>query len=182
MAYYPTRHSMRRGFGRPLTVRSNDSAGLTLMFLIVLAMGFLVARSAAQSLDLGTPNAARLTKALGYGAPDRLLVGYDPAVPSQSASRDAQVLAPPVIQTPPEPASPALAAPAEPPASDRLRVTNTDGLGVVLHTAPRKDARVPRGLLEGTRVTVLERSGDDWAHVRADNGQEGWVPSQYLAP
>jgi uncharacterized protein YgiM (DUF1202 family) len=30
-------------------------------------------------------------------------------------------------------------------------------------------------------VTVLERSGADWAHVRADNGQTGWIPTSYLA-
>lgn len=29
--------------------------------------------------------------------------------------------------------------------------------------------------------TVLERSGANWARVRGDNGQEGWVPSPYVA-
>jgi uncharacterized protein YgiM (DUF1202 family) len=71
---------------------------------------------------------------------------------------------------------------AAPNEAQRFRVANTDGVGVVLHTAPRQDARVPRGLLEGARVTVLERSDDEWAHVRADNGQEGWVPLKYLTP
>ncbi len=63
-----------------------------------------------------------------------------------------------------------------------MRVANTDGAGVVLRAAPSDGARVPRGLLEGTRVQVLERSGDQWVHVRADNGLEGWVPPRYLAP
>ena len=44
----------------------------------------------------------------------------------------------------------------------RAKVANTDGLGVVLYAAPRDNARQPAGLLEGTPVTVLERSGDEW--------------------
>jgi hypothetical protein len=73
----------------------------------------------------------------------------------------------------------------QPPADgrERARVANTDGVGVVLRSGPRLDARTPRGLLEGTQVTILERSGADWARVRAESsGLEGWVPSQYLAP
>ena len=65
----------------------------------------------------------------------------------------------------------------------RARVANTDGVGVVLRSEPRLDARTPRGLPDGAQVTVLERSGADWARVRAESsGLEGWVPSQYLAP
>ena len=64
----------------------------------------------------------------------------------------------------------------------RARVANTDNLGVVLRTAPKLEARVPRGLLEGAAVTVLDRADAEWAHVRADNGQQGWVPTRYLAP
>jgi hypothetical protein len=61
-------------------------------------------------------------------------------------------------------------------------VANTEGQGVVLRASPRDDDRTPRGFLEGDRVTVLERSGPDWARVRGDNGQEGWVPTRYLGP
>jgi uncharacterized protein YgiM (DUF1202 family) len=59
-------------------------------------------------------------------------------------------------------------------------VANTDGQGVVLRASPRDDDRTPRGFMDGDAVTVLERSGSDWAHVRGDNGQEGWIPSKYL--
>lgn len=62
----------------------------------------------------------------------------------------------------------------------RMRVAGTDGRGVVLHTAPSTAARVPAGFLEGAGVTLLEQNGE-WAHVRGDNGLEGWVPAQYLA-
>ena len=64
----------------------------------------------------------------------------------------------------------------------RARIANTDGQGVALRASPRDDDRTPRGFLEGDAVTVLERSGSDWARVRGDNGQEGWVPTRYLGP
>jgi len=68
------------------------------------------------------------------------------------------------------------------PAGERMRIAHTDGLGVALRTAARLDAREPRGLLEGALVTVLDWQEPDWVHVRGDDGQEGWVPAQYLLP
>jgi len=67
-------------------------------------------------------------------------------------------------------------------AGDRLRVANTDGVGVVLRNSPRDGDKSPRGLMDGANVSVLERSGNDWVHVRADNGQEGWIPTRYVVP
>jgi hypothetical protein len=51
----------------------------------------------------------------------------------------------------------------------------------VLRSLPRDDAREPRGLLEGSHVSVLDRVDDRWALVRAENGMEGWIPAEYLA-
>lgn len=65
---------------------------------------------------------------------------------------------------------------------ERMRVVNTDGLGVVFRNSPNLEDRQTRGLLEGQVATVLERQGDEWLRVRAPNGVEGWVPAQYLAP
>ena len=62
----------------------------------------------------------------------------------------------------------------------RWRIAHTDGLGVVLRSAARLNAREPRGLAEGTFVTVLERQEPDWVRVRGEAGQEGWVPAQYV--
>ena len=31
-------------------------------------------------------------------------------------------------------------------------------------------------------VTVLERSGDEWARVQSDSKKAGWVRAQYLVP
>jgi SH3-like domain-containing protein len=63
----------------------------------------------------------------------------------------------------------------------RARIANTDGLGVVLRNSPRDADRSTRGLMDGAGVTVVEVSGADWVHVRADNGQEGWIPARYIA-
>ncbi len=65
---------------------------------------------------------------------------------------------------------------------DVAHVANTGGQGVVLRASPREDDRTPRGFMDGDAVIVLERSGSDWARVRGDNGQEGWVPTSYLGP
>ena len=48
---------------------------------------------------------------------------------------------------------------------DLMRIVHTDGLGVVLRSAPRTDARLPAGFLEGTLVTLVEHQ-DEWARVR----------------
>jgi len=63
---------------------------------------------------------------------------------------------------------------------ERMRVANTDGVGVVLRKSPRDDDRTTRGLMDGASVSVLERTGSDWVHVHADNGQDGWIPTRYV--
>ena len=64
--------------------------------------------------------------------------------------------------------------------TDKGRIANTDGAGVVLRNSPNDGDRRPAGFLDGTNVTVLERSGNDWVQVRADNGLQGWIPARYL--
>jgi SH3-like domain-containing protein len=66
--------------------------------------------------------------------------------------------------------------------SERLKIANTDGAGVVMRTSPRDADRSRSGLMDGAGVSVVERSGSDWVHIRADNGQEGWVPTRYVVP
>lgn len=83
------------------------------------------------------------------------------------------------------PANAATSAGSATPTSDNrdvVHVANTGGQGVVLRASPREDDRTPRGFMDGDPVTVLERSGSDWARVRGDNGQDGWVPTRYLGP
>ncbi len=87
-------------------------------------------------------------------------------------------------QAPPANAAASAAGSTTPPSDNRdvAHVANTGGQGVVLRASPREDDRTPRGFMDGDAVTVLERSGSDWARVRGDNGQEGWVPTSYLGP
>ncbi len=125
-------------------------------------------------LGLGLPNSAVLSPempALPARGDAAVQVAGVAATTSSLADRDLDVRT-----------GQAAASPTSDPPRDSMRVANTDGLGVVLRTAPSDGARVPRGLMEGTRVTVLDRSGDAWVLVRAENGQEGWVPPRYLAP
>jgi hypothetical protein len=65
--------------------------------------------------------------------------------------------------------------------ADKGRIANTDGAGVVLRNSPHDGDRRPAGFLDGTTVTVVDRAGNDWVQVRADNGQQGWIPARYVA-
>jgi SH3-like domain-containing protein len=65
-------------------------------------------------------------------------------------------------------------------APNRGSIANTDGVGVVLRNSPNDADRSRSGLMDGAPVTVLETAGSDWVHVRADNGQSGWVPTRYV--
>jgi hypothetical protein len=168
---------------------------LFVLLFLVLALGswqaFLHADTQTQTQSqIG----ARLARALGLGSPPLVRQGYDPQADS-GADEVAEAVttnSPPPQSTPVADTAGSAATLPEPPAEaalasvvprdEVLRIAHTDGRGVVLRTAPRADARVPRGLLEGTRVTVLGSEGATWVHVRAESGLDGWIPSQYLAP
>lgn len=94
-------------------------------------------------------------------------------VPSSAVAVDGE-------QSPPPPQMAPAATPG--PGGQRGMVANTDGAGVVLRNSPNDADRRAAGLFDGTGVTVVERAGNDWVHVRADNGQQGWIPARYLAP
>jgi uncharacterized protein YgiM (DUF1202 family) len=59
-------------------------------------------------------------------------------------------------------------------------IGKTGGPGVVLRRAPNDADRTTSGLMDGTRVSVIEWSGSNWIHVQADNGLNGWVPAAYV--
>jgi hypothetical protein len=177
-------------FGRPKPSQQGEVPGLGLIFLALL-IGGLFAVHQVIGLATGGPATSKardLGRMLGYGEPERVRVGYTgPTDPAQAAEPAASGPAQPAVdvagvQIAPPPAAQPTAAATATPKAEQFRVANTDGLGVVLHTAPDRSARVPRGLMEGARVTVLQRRGSEWALVRAENGQEGWVGAAYLAP
>lgn len=182
-------------FGRPAASQRGEVPGLGLVFLLLL-IGGLVSIGLALG-TLGEDSAAArpaggIGRLLGYGEPERMQVGYvappDGAqpIPGRASSAHPSPAQPGVevagLQVAPAAPVAPTAPPTATPRAERFRVANTDGQGVVLHTAPSRSARVPRGLLEGAVVSVVRRQGSEWALVRAENGQEGWVGAAYLVP
>ena len=158
-----------------------------LLVPVGLTVGHLTVQLVLPAGSLGP----HVTGTLGLNRPTRIRSGYAPAAPPEPvpdradagvASTDqTSVDAKSVPREQAAGAAPSSPRTAELHAGTPARVVNTDNLGVVLRAAPRVDARLPRGLLEGARVTVMEGAGDDWARVRGENDVEGWVPVRYLA-
>lgn len=181
------RSGRRQVTHRPLWVRPHEpesNAALPLIVVVLLTVGVTAWLLSSQILEVSLPRDVipRLPQSM-------------PSRPTEGAARMSRIAlsatAEPVSAAELEPASePAPAAEEAQPAPEshelaiggRARVANTDNLGVVLYAAPRDGARQPAGLLEGTSVTVLERSGDEWARVQSDSKKGGWVRAQYLVP
>ncbi|MCC6178937.1 MAG: SH3 domain-containing protein [Chloroflexi bacterium] len=91
----------------------------------------------------------------------------------------------PTPSLPPTPEPTASPTPAPPPAT-RAKVANTDGLGANLRNQPSATAQRVKLLPEGTQVNLVgaERqvSGQPWRNVRDDDGNTGWILSEYLQP
>lgn len=181
------RHVPARRFG----VREETSRVSAFLMLALLILGIAGVAVISQSALVPPPRAERTTRVVS------LPVGAQPAAKLDALAADKQATglmsAPeptdrPTLETAGVPPVAALAPASAPPEASALaanvpaRVANTDGVGVVLYTAPRTGGRSPRGLLEGARVTVVEAPGQEWARVRAPNGLDGWVPTRYLAP
>jgi hypothetical protein len=161
--------------------RRDNSASMSLLGLGVVLVGALIALWWTTGVQVD-PSVLRGPAAfLNYRDADRPTgrPGADSADPGTTMAAELQAAA--VAPTPVRSLSvltPAVTAAA----AGRMRISHTDGLGVVLRSAARLDAREPRGLLEGAIVTVLERQEPEWVRVRGEGGQEGWVPAQYLLP
>ena len=118
-----------------------------------------------------TPQGGISLGALTNDAVPKVQSGYVPSA-TEAARVGASATATPVPQLRPTP---------EPASNARHQIARTDGQGVVLRATPRDDDRTPRGFMDGDWVTVMDRSGSNWALVQGDNGQKGWIPAQYLA-
>jgi hypothetical protein len=185
-----------RGVRRKIASRDGRSSSVAWFFVLLLVGGITGTVILLRTSDVDRLAPGSVETALTFGfAPPHARSGYDPAAASGEAPPttdlaqtvpSALVAIAPVPTQEPVPSPTAAAAPnqvvgATPAAGSHMRVAHTDGQGVVLRTAPRLDARVPRGLLDGVPVTVIELSGAEWVRVRDDNGRDGWVPAQYLA-
>jgi hypothetical protein len=177
---------MRGTIGRPVAGAADGATALACLCVIFVVLGLIVVQVALQSSPAEASTVRQLASAMaGPSTVSRPRLG---AVAPASQSAPAEVAPASAVDGTVRSGGDALASPPPDPApaaiqtGARARVANTDNLGVVLRTAPKIEARVPRGLLEGAAVTVLDRADSEWAHVRADNGQQGWVPIRYLAP
>jgi hypothetical protein len=122
-----------------------------------------------------------LTRLIGLGGTDHPVVGYVPPLTATGVPEPVLAgVAPEAGAVPPPPI--ATTVPPTPPGveGESMRVVGTNGAGVILHTGPQVDARLPAGFPEGATVTLLGLQDGTWAHVRGSNGLEGWVPLQNL--
>ena len=166
----------RRPAPRPSWMRhrahEHDTLLAAFMVAIIVASITIIVRSAPGDAVAASRS---LVMTLRRSVPTRSGAGTA-ALPTRAP---ADTLPAPIIETastPSDPAVPRLVV------GGRARVVNTDGLGLILHAAPRADARTPAGLLEGTTVTILEFASEDWTRVQAETRQVGWVPTVFLAP
>lgn len=158
-----------------------DSA-LPFILVVLLAVGAAWLLLSSQMLEITIPRS--LIPKARPATPSQPIQGKTPvtamsAAPMTEEPTESPAVTPPtpVAETTPlTPESRGLAVGAQ------ARVANTDGLGVVFYAAPRDGARLPAGLLEGTVITVLELSGEDWARVQSDGRKTGWVRVAYLTP
>lgn len=175
----------RRETSRPLprrrTGEPESPLPLVVLTLVIVVAVFLVLSghlfqvSVPRSLVLSVEPAAQHRPVDGAAPVADAPMGMAEAQPVDAQPVDTQP-----IEAAGEPS--AAAAPDGLTIGGHARVANTDNLGVVFHNAPRPGTRQPAGLLEGTRVTVLELSGAEWARVQSDSKKSGWVHAQYLAP
>jgi hypothetical protein len=72
----------------------------------------------------------------------------------------------------------------EQPASERVKVANTGGLGAFLRADPPTGKQVA-ALRDGTVLDVIEHrtlpDGSEWLHVKTQEGVEGWIFSRLVA-
>ena len=166
---------------RPPLVRQRAAgagAAVPLIVVMLLTVAVTVLVLPSQIAEISLPRT--LVPSFHPAAPSRPVDGATPVTKMSLTGPTERVNAAPP-GTAAESAEPPLI-PAELGAGARARVANTDNLGVVFYAAPRDNARQPAGLLEGTVVTILERSGQEWARVQADSKRLGWVRAQYLVP
>jgi hypothetical protein len=167
-----------------------DGSGAGLAIVIVLIGGLMA--GALISTRFGGPPAAEAPRidvlgVLSPPRPERVQSGFqtnsrpstDPAAEAPGSLSASTAGAAAAAGAPAVPTAVPTAVPSPTAAPGRATIANTDGVGVVLRSSPVDTAWTPRGFMDGTSITILERQGSDWLRVRGDNGQEGWIPAKY---
>jgi hypothetical protein len=145
-----------------------------LLVLIPIAVGAFLVRNFLQQ-PAPVPNAVfSLTSGTSVATPGASTVPASRA----AAPVAAQPTSPPPTAVPATPRPTLTPAPAS---GQRRRIANTDGQGVALRATAGGDKLPGKGYDEGVTVTLLEVQGD-YAHIRGDDGREGWVLAVTLVP
>ncbi len=167
----------RRSTGRQSVRRAarGPQSLILLLVLVPVAAGALFTRSFLQ-LQQPAPVPAAL-----FSLPSSAAAATPVAstIPVSRPAPAAQAASPVPTATSAAPRSTFLPAPAS--GGERRRIANTDGIGVALRATPGGDKLPGKGYDEGVTVTLLEVQGA-WAHIRGDDGREGWVLAVTLVP
>jgi hypothetical protein len=153
---------------KPTRSRSRNFALPVLLTVVPLAVGVIA-----------------LSKLLTPSGPSFAIVF---AVPTGTVEVGNPVVTLPAVATPVPTTRPVAATPAPSPraltptpSGERVQIANTDGIGVALRDGPGGQRLPGKGYDEGVTVTVLQRQGE-WAHIRGDDGREGWVLAVTVPP
>lgn len=138
------------------TMRRRRPPVAALLLLIPVVAGAVIVRGV---LDLPSPS---------------LSLPSTPLLPTAAVATPATAV--PTARPATATARPAQAAPTATPQISGVRkhIVNTDGIGVALRSSPGGPRLPGKGYDEGATVTLLEQDGT-WAHIRGDDGREGWV-------
>jgi hypothetical protein len=140
---------------------------------------------AEESTADAPPSAGGLRAAPGDPSDDWPTEGYTPTAPGSSAGTSSPPGAVPGAVQATESGSAGLN-PRTPSGAVALRVANTDGQGARLRAAPSREADSITVLSDGELVRavgpVLEGGEQDWRRVRTEDGAEGWIAADLLAP
>ena len=127
-------------------------------------------------------------------------IGADLAKSAAPSRNNRKQDKPPAAPAPPEPvaepprevaAQPTAAEPSSPPPDTpsegvRLRVTGTEGDGLILRARPSRQAEVLNLYKDGTILVgtgeASQNEGRRWLQVRTQDGKRGWVAAEYVVP
>jgi Bacterial SH3 domain len=170
--YGPATRNLRSALGEGAEVPLGRI--VVLLLLLIAGGAFVVANNLARAAP------SNEAKDLGGLDPRALLGGEttsDHFLPTPVAALPAQTDAGPPAAAADDPSGQAMQA-------ERVKIVNTGGLGALLRADPPK-GRFLQSLRDGQELDVIEHrnvDGDDWLHVRTQNGVEGWVYGRLVAP
>jgi len=160
-----------------LSVRGSAAEGPAVAHLFLMRKGVMIVGITIAGLEKST----QMGEAESLAA--IVLRRIDPSVANQRAPDVARVLGTPPASPGPGQATPTATPTATATSGPRVRVANTDGVGLNLRAEPATTARRIAGLPEGTILDVIgpdrQADGRSWKNVRVERFGDGWVAAEY---